>query len=60
MAATPPPTASQVREELDRLLGDVTFRRAPSHSRLLRYLVERKMVGDDGALCEAEIAMAVL
>jgi len=59
MATTPQPTASQVREELDRLLDDATFRRAPSHSRLLRYLVERKAAGDDGALCEAGIAMAV-
>jgi tetratricopeptide (TPR) repeat protein len=56
---TPQPTINQVREELDRLLEDVTFRRAPSHSRLLRYLVERKTAGDDGALCEAGIAMAV-
>jgi tetratricopeptide (TPR) repeat protein/TolB-like protein len=59
MVTTPQPTASQVREELDRLLGYATFRRAPSHSRLLRYLVERKTAGDDGALCEAGIAMAV-
>ncbi len=57
--ATPPPTITQIREELDRLLEDATFRRAPSHSRLLRYLVERKTAGDDGALCEAGIAMAV-
>ena len=57
--ATSQPTISQVREELDRLLEDATFRRAPSHSRLLRYLVERKTAGDDGALCEAGIAMAV-
>ncbi len=56
---TPQPTIQQVREELDRLLEDSTFRRAPSHSRLLRYLVERKTAGDDGALCEAGIAMAV-
>ncbi len=53
------PTVQEVRAELDRLLEDATFRRAPSHSRLLRYLVERKTVGDDGALCEAGIAMAV-
>lgn len=59
MATIPQPTVQQVREELDRLLEDATFRRAPSHSRLLRYLVERKTAGDDGALCEAGIAMAV-
>ncbi len=59
MAKTSQPTVQQVREELDRLLEDATFRRAPSHSRLLRYLVERKTAGDDGALCEAGIAMAV-
>ena len=59
MANSVQPTAQEVREELDRLLEDVAFRRAPSHSRLLRYLVERKSAGDDGALCEAGIAMAV-
>ncbi|MEO8134797.1 MAG: tetratricopeptide repeat protein [Betaproteobacteria bacterium] len=59
MASSPQPTVEEVREELDRLLEDVAFRRAPSHSRLLRYLVERKTAGDDGALCEAGIAMAV-
>ena len=53
------PTAEEVREELERILDDPTFRRAPSHSRLLRYLVERKAAGDEGALCEAGIAMAV-
>ncbi|MBP8294469.1 MAG: tetratricopeptide repeat protein [Burkholderiales bacterium] len=53
------PTVQEIREELDRLLEDAAFRRAPSHSRLLRYLVERKTAGDDGALCEAGIAMAV-
>lgn len=59
MPNSPQPTVQEVREELDRLLEDVAFRRAPSHSRLLRYLVERKTAGDDGALCEAGIAMAV-
>jgi tetratricopeptide (TPR) repeat protein/TolB-like protein len=59
MASNHLPTVQEVREELDRLLEDTAFRRAPSHSRLLRYLVERKTVGDDGALCEAGIAMAV-
>ena len=53
------PTVDEIRQELDRLLEDPGFRRAPSHSRLLRYLVERKTAGDDGALCEAGIAMAV-
>src|SRR5258706_5022463 len=53
------PTVEEVRQELDRLLEDAAFRRAPSHSRLLRFLVERKTAGDDGALCEAGIAMAV-
>jgi hypothetical protein len=59
MASNLQPTLQQVREELDRLLGDASFRSAPSHSRLLRYLVERKAAGDEGALCEAGIAMAV-
>ena len=59
MTDSSPPTVREVREELDRLLEDVAFRRAPTHSRLLRYLVERKTAGDDGALCEAGIAMAV-
>ena len=59
MAHAEQPTVQEVSEELNRLLDDVGFRRAPSHSRLLRYLVERKTAGDDGALCEAGIAMAV-
>ncbi|MBK8741486.1 MAG: tetratricopeptide repeat protein [Betaproteobacteria bacterium] len=59
MTTSPQPTVQEIREELDRLLEDAAFRRAPSHSRLLRYLVERKTAGDDGALCEAGIAMAV-
>ena len=40
MAHSPQPTVQEVREELDRLLDDAAFRRAPSHSRLLRYLVD--------------------
>lgn len=59
MAHAQQPTVQEVSEELNRVLEDAAFRRAPSHSRLLRYLVERKTSGDDGALCEAGIAMAV-
>src|SRR6188768_4077661 len=59
VANSSPPTADEIREELERLLEDAAFRRAPTHSRLLRYLVERKAAGDHGALCEAGIAMAV-
>lgn len=48
-----------VQEELDRLVESDALRRAPSHMRLLRYLVEKRVAGDDVALRETSIALEV-
>jgi tetratricopeptide (TPR) repeat protein/TolB-like protein len=55
-AAAPP---DLVREELARLMDSEAMRRAPSHARLLRYLVERRIAGDATALRETSIALEV-
>ncbi len=57
----PPPVRlpALIRQELDRLLDSDALRRAPSHMRLLRYLVERRVAGDDAALRETSIALEV-
>jgi tetratricopeptide (TPR) repeat protein len=51
--------STTIHDELERLLNTDDFRRAPSHSRLLRYLVERSTEHDATALREAAIAFAV-
>lgn len=56
-SATAPPDL--VREELGRLMDSESMRRAPSHARLLRYLVERRVAGDETALRETSIALEV-
>ena len=44
--------------ELERLLASDFLRRSPSHLRLLlRYLVERRLASDDGALREMSIGI---
>ena len=48
-----------IRSELDRLLDSDFLRRSPSHLRLLRYLVERRLAKDDGALREMSIGIEV-
>ena len=48
-----------VETELARLCDGDALRRSPSHSRLLRYLVERALENDDAALTETAIAIAV-
>jgi tetratricopeptide (TPR) repeat protein len=48
-----------IRGELDRLLDSDFLRRSPSHLRLLRYLVERRLANDDGALREMSIGIEV-
>jgi TolB-like protein/tetratricopeptide (TPR) repeat protein len=48
-----------VQEELARLVDSDALRRAPSHMRLLRYLVEKRVAGDDVALRETSIALEV-
>ncbi len=52
-----PPTL--IREELARLIDSDALRRAPSHMRLLRYLVEKRVSGDAAALRETAIALEV-
>ena len=59
MAKQPPPPASQVREELERVLDSEALRRAPSHARLLRYLVEKQLANNGSALRETSIALEV-
>ncbi len=59
MAARPPPPREMIEEELERLAASDALRRAPSHQRLLRYLVERRVAGDDAALRETAIALDV-
>lgn len=51
--------ASLVREELARLVDSDGMRRAPSHRRLLAYLVDKALDGDTTALRESAIAFAV-
>jgi len=57
MADVSPPDL--VRQELARLMESESLRRAPSHARLLRYLVERRVANDEPALRETSIALEV-
>lgn len=51
--------ADLVAEEMARLAASEVLRRAPSHRRLLQYLVERRLAGDATALREPAIAFEV-
>ena len=53
------PIQALIQEELSRLMDSDALRRAPSHARLLRYLVEKRVAGDDAALRETSIALEV-
>src|SRR4051812_33276492 len=55
-AALPAPL---VEEELRRLSESEVLRRAPSHARLLRYLVLKRLAGDEVGLREMSIALEV-
>ncbi|MEO8306029.1 MAG: hypothetical protein ABI724_18110 [Betaproteobacteria bacterium] len=59
MSAPLPAPATLVDEELNRLIDSDALRRAPSHTRLLRYLVERRIAGDAAAFRETSIALEV-
>lgn len=59
MAVTTAAPPDLVREELARLMDSESMRRAPTHARLLRYLVERQVAGDRAALRETSIALEV-
>lgn len=48
-----------IEDELTRLARSDALRRAPRHQRLLRYLVEKCLAGDDAALRETAIALDV-
>ncbi|MBL8295650.1 MAG: hypothetical protein JNN08_27640 [Bryobacterales bacterium] len=54
----PPPEA--VRAELERVLGSRTFARAQSLGRLLRYLVERTLLGQADSLKEFAVGAEAL
>jgi len=54
-----PPSPELIQEELSRLIDSDALRRAPSHARLLRYLVESRVAGDTTALRETSIALEV-
>ncbi|HEY8243486.1 MAG TPA: tetratricopeptide repeat protein [Casimicrobiaceae bacterium] len=53
------PNNETIRDELARLIDSEALRRAPSHVRLLRYLVEKRVTGDAVALRETSIALEV-
>jgi TolB-like protein/Tfp pilus assembly protein PilF len=59
MADPLPPSPALIQEELSRLLDSDALRRSPSHVRLLRYLVENRVAGDETALRETSIALEV-
>jgi tetratricopeptide (TPR) repeat protein len=59
MVEMPAISREAVAEELDRLLDSAALRRSPSHMRLLRYLVEKRVAGDEAALRETAIAFEV-
>ena len=59
MAALKSSPNALVAQELSRLIDSEALRRAPSHTRLLRYLVERRMAGDATAFRETSIALEV-
>lgn len=53
------PTTADVRNALDTMLGSENFARSPKISRLLTYLVEKKIAGDSSDLKEVAIATGV-
>ena len=59
MSDRPLPPPPLIREELARVVDSDALRRAPSHMRLLRYLVEKRIAGDESALRETSIAREV-
>ncbi|MFO1311989.1 MAG: hypothetical protein U1F41_07995 [Burkholderiales bacterium] len=59
MAQTTAVSPDLVRQELDRLVDSPALRRSPSHMRLLRYLVDKRLAGNEAALRETAIAFDV-
>jgi Tol biopolymer transport system component len=56
---TDPVFASQIRAELDRILGSEIFARSERLSSFLKFIVERTLSGEAGALKEQVIAIEV-
>ena len=59
MALLPLPPQPMIEEELERLFASDALRRAPSHQRLLRHLVDKRLAGDEASLRETSIALEV-
>ena len=59
MPEPPPLPSTLIQEELARLIDSDVLRRSPSHMRLLRYLVDKRIAGDAAALRETAIALEV-
>jgi hypothetical protein len=59
MSTVPVAPPALIAAELTRICESDALRRAPSHLRLLRYLVERALEDDAAALTETAIAIAV-
>lgn len=59
MHEAPAPSPRLILDEFARLSETEVLRRAPSHLRLLRYLVEKSIAGDERALRETAIALEV-
>lgn len=53
------PSHELIRNELARLLSSDFLRRSPSHLRLLRYLVDKRLENDEGALREMSIGIEI-
>lgn len=53
------PSQELIRSELERLLSSDFLRRSPSHLRLLRYLVDKRLENDEGALREMSIGIEI-
>ncbi len=53
------PDQELIRSELERLLSSDFLRRSPSHLRLLRYLVDKRLANDEGALREMSIGIEI-
>lgn len=59
MRSSASPDSAHIEAELVRLCESDALRRAPTTLRLLRYLVDKCVDGDEGALCERAIALEV-
>jgi hypothetical protein len=49
----------EIRAELEKVAGSISFKASPQLQRLLRYIVEETLAGKSGALKETVVAAAV-